>query len=78
MFNLMAWLFGCTHKRFTFPMTPRRGQPRPAAAAATGMYVVCLDCGKEFAYDWQQMKTVLSAKNRNTALRPSHAPAKAV
>ena len=25
---------------------------------ATGTYVVCLDCGKEFAYDWQSMKVV--------------------
>ncbi len=26
----------------------------------TGTYVVCLDCGKEFPYDWSKMK-VLSA-----------------
>lgn len=24
----------------------------------TGTYVVCLDCGKEFAYDWEQMKVL--------------------
>jgi hypothetical protein len=24
----------------------------------TGTYVVCLDCGKEFAYDWDQMKVL--------------------
>jgi hypothetical protein len=30
----------------------------PAAAQTTGTYVVCLDCGKEFAYDWQAMKVV--------------------
>jgi DNA-directed RNA polymerase subunit N (RpoN/RPB10) len=32
------------------------------------MYVVCLDCGKEFAYDWQQMKVV----------QPDHKPASAL
>jgi hypothetical protein len=26
------------------------------------MYVVCLDCGKEFAYDWNRMRIV--AQNR--------------
>jgi hypothetical protein len=25
---------------------------------ATGTYVACLDCGKEFAYDWDQMKVL--------------------
>lgn len=24
----------------------------------TGTYVVCLDCGKEFAYDWNQMRVL--------------------
>jgi hypothetical protein len=27
-----------------------------------GTYVVCLDCGKEFAYDWAQMKVAFSLK----------------
>ena len=48
-------LFGCWHKRMSFPIT-KRGQARPTVASETGTYVVCLDCGKEFAYDWQQMR----------------------
>ncbi len=28
----------------------------------TGTYVVCLDCGKEFPYDWQEMRVVTHAK----------------
>lgn len=39
-------------------MTTRPGQRRSGAALATGTYVVCLDCGKEFAYDWKQMKVI--------------------
>lgn len=39
-------------------MTTRPGQRRSGAATATGTYVVCLDCGKEFAYDWKQMKVI--------------------
>jgi len=41
----------------SFPLTTKRGQRRTAAASQTGTYVVCLDCGKEFAYDWQEMRT---------------------
>jgi hypothetical protein len=50
--------FGCWHKNYSFPITARPGQRRSGAALATGTYVVCLDCGKEFAYDWKQMKIV--------------------
>ena len=59
--QLMDVLFGCTHKRYTFPITTKAGQRRSDAAALTGTYVVCLDCGKEFAYDWSHMKVVASA-----------------
>lgn len=24
----------------------------------TGLYVVCLDCGRHFDYDWSQMRVV--------------------
>ena len=53
--------FGCCHKRYSFPITPKPGQRR-GAAALTGTYVVCLDCGKEFPYDWQEMRVVSHAK----------------
>lgn len=60
MYKLLDVLFGCAHKRFTFPITLRTGKRRSDAAALTGTYVVCLDCGREFAYDWRQMKVVTS------------------
>ena len=50
--------FGCWHKNYSFPITVKQGQRRSGAAAATGTYVVCLECGKEFAYDWRTMKVV--------------------
>ncbi len=59
-------LFGCTHKRYSFPITSKLGGRRTHAAKATGTYVVCLDCGKEFAYDWEQMK-VLSESSRKVS-----------
>lgn len=43
--SFVEYIFGCSHKRTTFPMTARGG-----------MYVACLDCGKEFAYDWKSMQ----------------------
>ncbi len=53
--------FGCCHKRYSFPITPKAG-PRRGAAALTGTYVVCLDCGKEFPYDWEEMRIVTRVK----------------
>lgn len=53
--------FGCWHRRYSFPITPKAGQRR-GAAALTGTYVVCLDCGQEFPYDWQEMRVVTHRK----------------
>ena len=58
--KLVDLLFGCKHARYSFPVTVRRAQRRPQAATLTGTYVACLDCGKEFAYDWQLMKVITS------------------
>ena len=56
--SLLNTLFGCSHQRTTFPQTPARKNAGYTAAAAvrTNTYVVCLDCGKEFAYDWDGMR----------------------
>ncbi len=62
-------LFGCWHTSYSFPITVRPGARRSRAAAVTGTYVVCLDCGKEFAYDWHEMKIVDPAHNRSTGVR---------
>jgi len=57
--GLYDLLFGCTHKRCSFPMTVRgRLRRTTPAASVTGTYVVCLDCGKEFPYDWNEMRLV--------------------
>lgn len=56
--SLLDMVFGCSHKRRSFPITTRGAQRRSDAAKVTGTYVVCLDCGKEFPYDWQAMKMI--------------------
>ena len=45
---------GCAHRRTTFPITPAR--KAGFSPARHGTYVVCLDCGKEFGYDWAEMR----------------------
>jgi len=64
--RMLEGLFGCWHNHLSFPMTAKPGVRRNAAALATGIYVVCLDCGKEFAYDWREMK-IVSQPARNKA-----------
>jgi hypothetical protein len=57
MFNsLLNAMFGCSHKRTTFPITPARRSQMSGETSRRGTYVVCLDCGKEFDYDWKDMK----------------------
>jgi hypothetical protein len=71
-------LFGCRHSRYSFPVTIRGTATvrRPQAASLTGTYVACLDCGKEFAYDWEDMKVINSPerhRERVAALATKHA-----
>lgn len=61
-------VFGCRHSRYSFPVTIRRATRRPPAAALTGTYVACLDCGKEFPYDWQEMKVITSPERHRARL----------
>jgi len=68
MASLVDILFGCWHKNYSFPMTNKSGQRRSQAASLTGTYVVCLDCGKEFPYDWKEMKVLDSQPSRRKAL----------
>ncbi len=42
-------LFGCTHRHHSWPLSKLNRR-------TVSPYVVCLDCGKEFAYDWRAMR----------------------
>ena len=71
MAKLFDALFGCRHSHYSFPITVRSRSRRISAASLTGTYVACLDCGKEFPYDWQDMKVITSVaatRPRVTAL----------
>ena len=47
---LDSWL-GCSHRNTSFPFTLKKRT-----------YIVCLDCGREFSYDWRNMRLVSEAK----------------
>lgn len=49
MDSLYNLVFHCRHKRLSFPFR-RPGKEGPQT------YVVCLDCAKEFPYDWEHMR----------------------
>jgi hypothetical protein len=49
--RLLDLLLGCTHRRLSRPVTPASARGAPKRAT----YVVCLDCGKHFAYDLKTM-----------------------
>jgi len=78
MIGILARVFGCSHKKTTFPIR-RSGAPAHAPDAASVAYVVCLECGAEFDYNWQTMKIGSSAVTRPFAElvtwdRPKGAP----
>jgi len=68
--SLFDMVFGCSHKHCSFPITVRGKLRRSEAASVTGTYVVCLDCGKEFAYDWNEMRLVRTKPETQTAGEP--------
>ena len=51
-------MLGCSHHNTTFPLTPARknGAPQAPGVARNGTYIVCLDCGREFDYNWSEMR----------------------
>jgi hypothetical protein len=61
MAKLIDVFFGCRHSRYSFPVTIRGRARRPQSSVLTGTYVACLDCGREFPYDWQEMKVITSS-----------------
>jgi len=72
--SLLNTFFGCSHRKTTFPLTPAR---KVGKLSRNGTYVVCLDCGKEFDYDWQEMRigepvSVRVAAVTRETLSPAH------
>jgi hypothetical protein len=52
MRSIFTLLFHCQHKRISGPITLSTKPGVPQADT----YVVCLDCGDQFSYDWNRMR----------------------
>jgi len=54
----------CSHRKISQPFTAAvavngsSSGPWQSVSAASSHYVVCLECGKKFTYDWDQMRIV--------------------
>jgi len=66
--KLLDFFFRCQHRRTTFPLTPAR-KSSAAGGQRQGTYVVCLDCGGEFAYNWQEMRVEKPVRTSATVAR---------
>jgi hypothetical protein len=56
--TLLSLVPRCRHRKLGPLITLRPGVQRSGVAALTGTYFVCTKCGKQFAYDWEQMKVI--------------------
>jgi hypothetical protein len=61
--HLIANLFGCWHKNYSraFSIRTADGGRKSGLGSeinAMGHYVVCLECGKRLAYDWNALGRV--------------------
>jgi hypothetical protein len=50
--SVLNLLFRCSHKQLTRPVSPIDKDGKPHGDT----YVVCLDCGKQFSYDLNEMR----------------------
>jgi hypothetical protein len=66
--SILSLLFSCSHRRTTFPQTAGRRDGALKLPAGARTYVVCLDCGKELAYDWSAMRVASTVTPRLPAI----------
>src|SRR5262249_3119145 len=69
--SILNLLFRCAHSRLTRPFSPVSLH----GASQAGAYVVCLDCGRQFAYDLTEMKIGRPIdRSHGAAVVPSNLP----
>lgn len=70
---ILGALFGCSHQRISFPLTPNSRRTVAGQVSTPGAtYVVCLDCGREFAYDWALMRLGEPVRRRDPLATEVH------
>ncbi len=72
MTSLMNAFFGCSHRNTSFPLTPARrtGGAQQLGETLGSTYVTCLDCGKEFDYNWDEMRVGSAKSGMHTVIAP--------
>jgi hypothetical protein len=65
--QVINFIFRCSHRRLTRPISARTNPGSPLAE----VYVVCLDCGKQFEYNWAEMR--IGKPARRVAAAPATA-----
>ena len=60
VFRIVDLLFGCHHRHLSFPISSRGPVWHPP-------HVVCLDCGRSFVYDWDEMRIVRHVEPKESA-----------
>jgi len=58
---MRLWLH-CSHKKTSLPITRRREMKERSRVANT--YVVCLKCGQQIPYSFNEMKAVAERRRR--------------
>ena len=62
--KILQWVgMSCCHRHLSQPfaataLTAQRSPDWETVSEDGGHYVVCLDCGKRFSYDWSAMRIV--------------------
>lgn len=69
--SMLDLLFRCQHRNlsrvFTLRPIKRARLNWPEQSGSKRTYRVCLDCSRELAYDWQEMKIISTNDARNDA-----------
>lgn len=73
--SLLNLLVFCSHKQTSFPQKAVRDiYGRPLAIRSAEAHVTCLECGKEFPYNWERMRieprTTPTHGENNVTVRP--------
>jgi hypothetical protein len=71
-------LLGCTHRRLSFPIVthepaPPTPPPDLELAGTPPAHVTCLDCGREFWYDWTRMRRLAPRRPARATKPPTQA-----
>lgn len=63
MGGLSSLLLGCLHRNTSRPFTSRRRAAETGGGVnLSATYIVCLDCGKELPYSWEEMRVLTNGE----------------